>query len=167
MYGMLASASAQSPQKLPGSWFAGGEKFGLVFEKNDNHPYFAYGDCDRQRSRPRVRLNLEIDPKLFGDAIAAGRYIIVRWADDRSKGDLIVDGLNLIEDGPYLWSLLLTVSLETLDQWRTASHLQLTIGVREPDGSGLKSRHSYIMPDDDRQKALASFIRSCSEGQHH
>ena len=72
-YGMFASALAQSPQKLPGSWFAGGEKFGLVFEKNDGHPYFAYGNCDKQRSRPRARLNLEIDPKLFGDAVATGK----------------------------------------------------------------------------------------------
>ena len=161
-YVTLASASAQSPQKLPGSWVAGDERFGLVFEKNDGHPYFAYGNCDRQGSRAQARLNLEIDQKLFGDVIATRKYIIVRWIGDRSKGDLIVEGLTLIEDGPQMWVPWFMASLETLDQWRAASRVELTIGVREADGTGFESRHRYVLPDDNRQTALASFIRSCS-----
>ncbi len=165
--GSAASAIAQSPQKLPGSWYAADNKFGWVIEKGDDEPHFAYGECDRRQLHPRAKLTLEIDPKLFGDAITAGKYVIVRWADDRSTGDLIADGVGLNEVGPYLWSLLMMVNLDTLNHWLSSSYLVLTIGVRELDGSGFRSRHSYIMPEDNRQKALASFIRSCFKGQHN
>ena len=164
--GSAASAIAQSPQKLPGSWYAADNKFGLVVEKGDGEPHFAYGECDRRQLHPRAKLTLEIDPKFFGDAITASKYVIVRWADDRSKGDLIADGISLNEAGPFLWSLLMTINLDTLNHWLSSSYLVLTIGVREPDGSGFRSTHSYIMPEENRQKALASFIRSCFEGQH-
>jgi hypothetical protein len=139
----------------------------LVFNKNDGEPYFAYGTCDRPTPGGRLaRLNLDkIDPKLFSDAVATEKYIIVRWTDGRAPGDLFVDGLSLNESGGYLWSLSLAVDLKTLDQWRAASRLQLTLGVRESNGSGLKWRQSYVMPDDNRHRALATFIRSCSDGQ--
>lgn len=161
--GMLASALAQSPKKVPGSWSASGDKFGLLFDRDDTHPYFAYGNCDRQSSHPQATLNLELDPKLFGDAIAAGKYIIVKWTDNRLQGNLIAERLTLVEDGPFRWSLFLTVSLETLAQWQVAPRLQMTLGVGEFDGSDFESRQSYIMPDDSRQTALAAFISSCSK----
>ena len=166
-YGMLTTASAQPSQKVLGSWFAGDDRFGLIVNKNDAEPSFAYGDCDRQKSRPQASLNLRIDPKQFGDAIAMGKYIIVRWTNNQAQGNLFVEGLRLNESGQYLWSLLLDVELETLDQWREASHLQLTLGLREADGPGFTWRRRYLMPDDNRQKALASFIQSCTGGEHN
>jgi hypothetical protein len=163
--GSATAAIAQSPQKVPGSWYAADNKFGLVAEKGDHHPHLAYGECDRRQLHPRARLTLEIDPKFFGDAITASKYVIVRWNDDHSKGDLIADEVSLNEAGPYLWSLAMMINLDTLNHWLSSSYLVLTIGVREPDGSGFRSRHSYVMPEDNRQLALASFIRSCFDGQ--
>jgi hypothetical protein len=164
--GMLASASAQSPKKVPGSWFASDDRFGLIVNKDDAEPSFAYGDCNRQKSRPQASLNLRIDPRQFADAIAMGKYIIVRWTDSQAQGNLSVEGLRLNEGGQYLWSLLLAVELETLDEWREASRLQLTLGLKEADGPGFAWRRSYVMPNDNRKKALAAFIRSCSSGAH-
>jgi hypothetical protein len=166
-YGMLASASAQSPQKVPGSWFAGDDRFGLTVNKNDAQPSFAYGDCDRRKSRPQARLNLRIDPRQFGDALAMGKHIIVRWTNSQAQGNLSVEGLRLNESGQYLRSILLAVELETLDQWREPSRLQLTPGLREVNGPGFVWRRGYLMPDHNRKKAMASFISSCSGGAHH
>lgn len=151
-YGLLTSASARSLQELPGSWFASEENFGPVFDKNDGEPYFACGDCDRTqvretavRSQAQAKLYFEVDPKLFGDAIVKGASIVVRWTSNHSGGDLIVDGLQLTEDRQYLWSLVLTADIKTLDLWRAASHLELTIGIREPDGGGYVARQRYLI----------------------
>ncbi len=95
-----------------------------------------------------------------------GKYIVVRWTNSQAQGNLFVEGLRLKERGQYLRSLPLDVELETLDQWREASRLQLTPGLREADGTGFTWRRRYLMPDKNRQKALASFISSCSGGAH-
>jgi hypothetical protein len=86
----------------------------------------------------------------------------VRWSDGGgSAGDLIVDHLSLNEFGPYLWPLSITLNREDLERWRTAPHLDLTVSVREAHGVDLVPRQTYVLPDDDRQDALTSFIQSC------
>jgi len=47
-----------------------------------------YGECEKPHRR--VRLNLEIEPKLFADAAAREDYIIVRWGNGSSNVDSIV-----------------------------------------------------------------------------
>src|SRR5262245_38983492 len=79
---------AQSAQRVSGSWFASEGKVGLVFQKGDNHPYFLYGHCEKPGREARV--NVEIEPKLFGDAIATEKYIIIRWGDGTTNVDSIV-----------------------------------------------------------------------------
>ena len=74
------SAVAQSTQRILGSWFASEGKIGLVLKKGDLHPYFLHGECEKPRRQ--VRLNLEIEPKLFGDAVAREEYIVVRWGNE-------------------------------------------------------------------------------------
>jgi hypothetical protein len=162
-HAVLASASAQSLQKLPGSWFASEDKFGLLFEKSDGELYFAFGRCDRTGAHAQARLDLDIDPKIFGDAISSGKYIVVRWRNDGSE-DLIVDKLMLNESGSVsLWSLSLAADLKTIGLWGEAQHLELTIGVRGTDGRGYVARQGYLLPDENRKKGLASFVRSCAQ----
>src|SRR5262249_61710429 len=86
-------AVAQSTQRIGGSWFATEGKIGLVLKKGDFHPYFMYGECEKPRRQ--VRLNLEIEPKLFGDAVAREEYIVVRWGNEK---------IFLNEAGRYTWS---------------------------------------------------------------
>jgi hypothetical protein len=163
--GVLPCAAAEPPQQIPGIWFGGHERFGLLFEEGDGHPYFAFGQYDRAtQARPKAQLTLDVDPKLFGDALADEKYVVVQWSDGRSTGVMIVDRLELNELGPPLWSPAMAVSLEVLDQWRTATHLELTVSVGEIKGQALPFApcRTYVMPDGNRQDALASFISSCS-----
>jgi hypothetical protein len=148
---------AQSTQKVGGSWFTNEERIGLVLEKDGLHPYFMYGECERPRRQ--VRLNLEIEPKLFGDAVAREQYIIVWWSNGTSKIDSAVEAILLNEAGPYGWSPSLTVGLATVNFWLHAPQLEFTIGVRE-DGV-FKPRQTYLLPNENRQAALSSFIRFC------
>jgi hypothetical protein len=151
---------AQSPQKISGSWFVSDGKIGLVLQKDDNHPYFLYGDCEK--SGRDARLNLEVEPKLFGDAVAKEQYILVRWGDGSTTVDSIVEGIFLNEAGRYGWSPFFTVNSEMIDFWLRASRLELTVGVREKDV--FKARQSYRLPDENRREALASFMKSCFGG---
>jgi hypothetical protein len=148
---------AQSAQRVSGSWSASEGKVGLVLQKGDNHPYFLYGHC--QKPGREVRLNLEIEPKLFGDAIAKEEYIIVRWSDGTTNVDSIVERIFLNEAGQYGWSPSLTVGQQTIDFWLRAGRLELTVGVREKDG--FNARQSYLLPNENRREAVASFMQSC------
>jgi hypothetical protein len=148
---------AQSTQKIPGSWIVNDGKIGLVLQKDDNHPYFLYGDCGK--SGRDVRLNLEVEPKLFGDAITKEEYILVRWDDGTTKVDSIVEGVFLNEAGPYGWSPFFTVNSKMIDFWLRASRLELTVGVRQKDL--FQARQNYLLPDENRREALASFMQSC------
>jgi len=150
-------AVAQSTQRIGGSWFATEGKIGLVLKKGDFHPYFIYGECEKPRRQ--VRLNLEIEPKLFGDAVAREEYIVVRWGNENSKVDSIVEGIFLNEGGRYAWSPFLMAGMGTVNFWLHASRLEFTVGVREKDT--FKARQTYLLPDEDRQAALSSFIRFC------
>jgi hypothetical protein len=151
------AAVAQSTERIGGSWFASEDKVGLVLKKGDLHPYFMYGECEKLRHQ--VRLNLEVEPKLFGDAVAREEYIIVRWGNGSSNVGSIVEGIFLNEAGRYVWSPFLTAGLETVNFWLHASQLEFTVGVREKDA--FKARQTYILPGEDRQLALNSFIRFC------
>jgi hypothetical protein len=151
------AAVAQSTQRIGGSWFATDGKMGLVLKKGDAHPYFLYGECEK--AHRHVRLQLEIEPKLLGDAIAREEYIVVRWSDRGSKVDSIVDRVFLNEVGKYGWSPSLTANLETVSFWLRASRLELTIGVREKNV--FNARQTYLLPDEDRETALSSLIRFC------
>jgi hypothetical protein len=165
VHGALASAKAEPPEQVPGRWFGRPDRFGLLFAADDVHPYFAFGQCDRtQAGRPRAQLQLDVDPKVLGDVLTGEKYIVMQWSDGHSTGNLIVDHLELNEFGPYLWAPSIAVGLEALDRWRTAPHLELTVGVGEIKGQAFPfaPRKTYILPDDNRQDALASFIRSCS-----
>src|SRR5262249_58445286 len=82
----LASALSQPVageqiQKLPGLWFTNDEgnisQLALLFAEGELHPYFMYGVC--QRSTGVLKLDLEADPKYFGDAVTNSRYIIVQF----------------------------------------------------------------------------------------
>jgi hypothetical protein len=148
---------AQSTQKVGGSWFTNEEKVGLVLRKDELHPYFMYGECERPRHW--VRLILEIEPKLFGDAVTREQYIIVRWSNGTSKIDLSVEEIHLNEAGRYGWSPSLTAGLEVVNFWLQAPQLEFAIGVREKDV--FKARQSYLLPNENRQAALSSFIRFC------
>jgi hypothetical protein len=148
---------AQSTERIGGSWFASEGTIGLVLQKGDSHPYFLFGRCNKLRRH--VDLNLEIEPKLFGDAIAREDYIIMRWGDQRSKVDSFVEGISLNEAGRYVWSLSLTANPKLVNFWLEASRLELTVGVRQRDM--FKARQNYVLPDEDRQAAISSFIRSC------
>jgi hypothetical protein len=149
------AAVGQPTERIGGSWFASEDKVGLVLRKGDFHPYFMHGECEKPHRR--ARLNLEIEPKLFGDAVAREEYIIVRWGNGSSNADSIVEGIFLNEAGRYVWSPFLAANLETVNFWLHASQLELTVGVREKDV--FKARQTYILPDEDRQSALNSFIR--------
>jgi hypothetical protein len=151
------AAVAQSTERIGGSWFATEDKVGLVLSKGDFHPYFLYGECEKPHRR--LRLNLEIEPKLFGDAVAREEYIIVRWGNGTSNVDSMVEGIFLNEAGRYVWSPFLTAGLETINFWLHASQLEFTVGFREQDV--FKARQTYILPGEDRESALNSFIRSC------
>jgi hypothetical protein len=148
---------AQSAQRVSGSWFASEGKVGLVFQKGDYHPYFLYGRCEKPGRE--VRLNLEVEPKLFGDAIAKEKYIIVRWGDGTTNVDSMVEEIFLNEAGRYVWSPSLTVGRETIDLWLRAGRLELTVGVREKNV--FNARQSYLLPDENRREAVASFMQSC------
>jgi hypothetical protein len=153
----VTTAVAQSTERIGGSWFANEDKVGLVLKKGDLHPYFMYGECEKPHRR--VRVNLEIEPKLFADAVAREDYIIVRWGNGSSNVDSFVEGIFLNEAGRYVWSPFVVADLETVNFWLHASQLELTVGVREKDG--FKARQNYILPGEDRQWALNSFIRFC------
>jgi hypothetical protein len=148
---------AQSAQRVSGSWFANEGKVGLVFQKGDFHPYFLYGDCEKPRRE--VRLNLEIEPKLFADAIAKEEYIIVRWGDGSTNLDSIVEEIFLNEAGRYGWSPRLTANQEIIDFWLRAARLELTVGARKK--GMFSARQSYLLPSENRREAVASFMQSC------
>jgi hypothetical protein len=86
---------AQSLATVPGSWFANERSFGLLFQKSDMHPYFLSGSCEPSSRQTQARLNLEVEPKLFGSAVTNGEYIIVQWTDGSLKADLTVEGIHL------------------------------------------------------------------------
>jgi hypothetical protein len=151
------SAAAQSTQAISGSWFANEGKIGLVLKKGDLHPYFLYGECEQPRHQ--IRLNLEVEPKLFADAVARGEYIVVRWGNGTSKLVSIVEGIFLNEAGQYGWSPFLMANLEIVNFWLRAPQLEFTLGVREKDV--FNARQTYLLPDEDRQATLNSFIRFC------
>jgi hypothetical protein len=116
-----------------------------------------YGECERPRHW--VRLTLEIEPKLFGDAVTKEQYIIVRWSNGTSKIDLSVAEILLNEAGRYGGSPSLPAGREVVKFWLQAPQLEFTIGVREKDV--FKARQTYLLPDENRQAALSSFIRFC------
>jgi hypothetical protein len=148
---------AQSAQRVSGSWFANEGQVGLVFQKDDNHPYFLYGHCDKPRRE--VRLNLEIEPKLFGHAITKDEYIIVRWGNGTTNVDSIVEEIILNEAEPYGWSPRLTANQEIIDFWLRAARLELTVGARKK--GVFSARQNYLLPSENRREAVASFMQSC------
>ena len=158
---IVTAGSARSTERVSGSWFANERLFGLVFQKTDIHPYFLYGNCET--SPPSARVNLEVDPKLFGDAVTNGEYIIVQWTDGSSKADLYVEAIVLNEAGQHGWTPFVRVEVETLRLWASAPRLELTLGVRAKDG--FKARQSYLLPNEGRTPVLNSFIQSCFAAQ--
>jgi hypothetical protein len=152
-----AQALAQTPERVSGEWFANSGKFGLVSQAGDSHPHFLYGECDRSKRRATVQL--EIDPKLFADVLTTEKYLFVHVNNGQIQKPLAVTKISMSEAGKYGWLPEIDVDLQSLEGWSQGQHLTLAIAIgnyRETE-----TRKEFLLPNENRQVALASFIRDC------
>ena len=157
----IPQASAQSVEKLSGTWFENGGKFGLVSQAGDFHPTFIFGECDLSKRQAVVQI--EVDPKLFADVLGTDEYIFLRVSNGQFRQTLDVSKIVRTESAKYGWLLQADVDAQKLGIWSEGS--QLTFSVDVGNYSQSVTRKEYLLPNENQQWAITSFIQNCFRNQ--
>jgi hypothetical protein len=156
LFSPVPSALGQASLSPADQWTYYDGKIGIASE-GSFHPHFFFAQCDR--AQRRATATIEIDPKLLGDAVTHGEYIVLR-INGNANNDMMIEHLSFGEDGTYAWTITVPFGQSEFDLLYHTPRLKFMIATG-PSLKDVKEKATYEVPETKRQASMKSFIQDC------